>query len=483
MKNLSERISALSPAQRALFEARLNQQSLDARQALAQTQAIPRRRQLNNCPLSYDQERLWSLNQSAEGNPAYVIYTASRLEGQLDLAVLERAVNEIVRRHEILRATFDVIDGNPVMAIAPQLQLSLAVEDLALLPASERLQEAMRRVNRASGKPFDLARGPLVRVGLLRLDERDHVLYINLHHTITDRWSAALVEEELAVIYDAFSKGEPSPLAEMPIQFPDFAAWQRQWLQGETLDAQAAYWRQQLAGAPLVLHLPTDHPRPPVQQFRGAREHILIPNSLLAALKSLSQREGATMFMTMLAAYNLLLYRCAQQNDILVGLTVSNRERPETVGMLGYLLNMVVLRTRLDDGLSFRQLLRQVRGIVIGAFAHQDMPLGLLIKQLTPPPDPSRSPIFQVSYIYLDFPELGAMNQVGLRTTALNPDNGSSRFDLTLALTEKSAGLYTLFEYNTDLFEAATIRRMLERLFAILEAVASDADRRLADLP
>jgi len=248
------------------------------------------------------------------------------------------------------------------------------------------------------------------------------------------------------------------------------------------LEAQSAYWRQQLAGAPLVLRLPTDHPRPLVQRFRGARAHVLIPNHLLAALKSLSQREGATMFMTLLAAYNLLLYRYSRQGDILVGLTVSNRERPETVGMLGYLLNMVVLRTRLAGDVSFRQLLRQVRAAVVEAFAHQDMPFGLLIEQLKPPPDPSRSPVFQVSYIYLDFPELGVMNQVGLRATGLNPDNGSSRFDLTLALTEKSAGLDTLFEYNTDLFEAATIRRMLGHFVALLEAIAADADRPLVEL-
>jgi hypothetical protein len=483
MKNLSERISALSPTQRALFEARLKQHSLDATKALAQSQAIPRRQQLNHCLLSYDQERLWSLNQSAEGNPAYVIYTASRLEGRLDVAVMQRAINEIIGRHEILRATFAVIDASPVMVIAAELKIPLPVEDLGALPASERFQEAMKRVNLASGKPFDLERGPLVRVGLLRLGEQDHILYINLHHTITDRWSAALVEEELAVLYDAFSKGEPSPLAEVPIQFPDFAAWQRGWLQGEILEAQSVYWQQQLAGAPLVLELPTDHPRPSVQPSRGAREHILIPNRLLAALKSLSQHDHTTMFMTMLAAYNLLLYRYTRQSDILVGLTVSNRERPETIGMLGYLLNMVVLRTRIAGEQSFRQLLQQVRAAAIGAFAHQDMPLGLLIKQLQPPPDPSRSPIFQVSYIYLDFPELGAMNRVGLRATALNPDNGSSRFDLTLALTEKSAGLDALFEYNTDLFEAASIHRMLEHLAAILEAIASDADRPIAELP
>jgi non-ribosomal peptide synthetase component F len=238
-----------------------------------------------------------------------------------------------------------------------------------------------------------------------------------------------------------------------------------------------------LAGAPLVLNLPADHPRPAAQSFRGARERILLPANLLAELKAMSRREGATMFMTALAAYNLLLYRCSGQRDILVGLTVSNRERPETVGMIGYLLNMVALRTRLSGEMSFRSLLRQVREAALGAFAHQDLPLGLLIKELKPEPDRSRNPIFQVSFIYLDFPELSTMSELGLNVTPVAADNASSRFDLTLALTERGAGLDTLFEYNTDLFEAATVRRMLNRYEAILGAVAEDPDRPISALP
>ncbi|HVG17878.1 MAG TPA: condensation domain-containing protein [Blastocatellia bacterium] len=483
MKGLSERISALSPEQRALFEARLKKKGVDAGRAISRTEAICKRKQLNFCPLSHDQERLWAIDRNGPGNTAYNIYTASRLRGPLDAEVMSRAINEIVRRHEILRTTFAAVEGRPVMVIASELEISLPVDDLTPLPESEREREAMRRVNEEAARPFDLARGPLVRVGLLRLAEDDHVMHMTMHHTITDRWSAAIVEQELGVLYDAFMKGKPSPLPEAAIQFADFAAWQREWLRGEALESQLAYWRSQLAGAPLVLNLPTDRPRPAAQTFRGARERILLPANLLAALKAMSQREGATMFMTALAAYNLLLYRCAGQPDILVGLTVSNRERPETVEMPGYLLNMVALRTRLSNEMSFRALLRQVREAALGAFSHQDLPLGLLIDELKPEPDLSRNPIFQVSYIYLDFPELSTMSELGLKVTPVAADNGSSRFDLTLALTERSNGLETLLEYNTDLFEAATVKRMLNRLGAILRAVVEEPDRPISELP
>jgi hypothetical protein len=483
MKDLSERISALSPEQRALFEARLKKKGMEAGKAIPRAQAITKRKQLNFCPLSHDQERLWAIDREEPGNTAYNIYTASRLRGPLNVAVMERAINEIIRRHEILRTTFAAVDGRPVMVIAEELKVTLQVDDLTPLPEGDREREAVRRVNHEAGRPFDLARGPLVRVGLLRLTADAHVLHMTMHHTITDRWSAAIIEQELGVLYDAFMKGEPSPLPEATIQFADFAAWQREWLQGEELESQLSYWRDKLAGAPLVLNLPADHPRPAAQTFRGARERVLLRPDLLAALKAMSRREGATMFMTALAAYNLLLYRWSGQRDILVGLTVSNRERPESVGMIGYLLNMVALRTELSGEMSFRSLLKQVREAALGAFAHQDLPLGLLIKELKPEPDRARNPIFQVSYIYLDFPELSTMSELGLSATPVAADNASSRFDLTLALTERSSGLETLFEYNTDLFEAATVRRMLERYEAILEAAVKDPGLPISALP
>ena len=483
MKNLSERISALSPEQRALFEARLKKKGLDGVQAISETQVIPKRSQYNFSPLSYDQERLWAVDRNEPGNPAYNIYNVSRLRGPLDIRVMEHAINEIIRRHEILRTTFRAVDDKPVMVIAPELKLCLSVEDLSMFPEPERELEALRRANKEVARPFDLERGPLVRVGLFKLGDCDHVLHMTLHHTITDRWSAAIVEQELGALYAAFSKGEPSPLTDPAIHFADFASWQRRWLEGGLLESQLSYWRKQLAGAPLVLRLPTDHPRPAVQTFRGARERIFLPGHMLSALKTFAQQEGATMFMTLLAAYNLLLYRHAKQRDILVGLTVSNRERPETVGMLGYLLNMVALRTRLSDEISFRELLRRVREAALGAFAHQDLPLALLIKELRPEQDRSRNPIFQVSYIYLDFAELTSISELGLGITQMDADNGSSRFDMTLALSEKGGGLETMIEYNTDLFEAATIRRMLSHLQAILEAVVRGPDRPIAELP
>jgi hypothetical protein len=483
MKSLSERISALSPEQRTLFEARLKKKGLDPVRAVSEPRDIPRRKQQDYCPLSYDQERLWAADANEPGNPAYNIYSVSRLRGPLDVKVMGRVVNEIVRRHDILRTTFKVVGGNPLMVIAPELELVLPVEDLSPILESEREHEALRRANKEVARQFDLSRGPLIRVGIFKLAGDDHVIHLTLHHTIIDRWSAAIVEQELCALYAAFSRGEPSPLPDPTIQFADFASWQRDWLQGDVIESQLSYWREQLAGAPLALGLPTDHPRPAVQTFRGARDLISLPGGLLGALKALSKQEGATMFMTALAAYNLLLYRCSKQRDILVGLTVSNRERPETVGMLGYLLNMVTLRTRLSDRISFRELLRRVREAVVGAFAHQDFPLELLIKELKPGPDRSRNPIFQVSYIYLDFPELRSMNELGLSVTHLAADNGSSRFDLTLALSEKGGGLETIFEYNTDLFEAATIRRMLVQLQSIFEAVVEGPERPIAEMP
>lgn len=485
MKDLSERISALSPEQRALFEAKLRKKGLDihATQVTSQPDRIPKRKQLNFCPLSYDQERLWVIDQMEPGNPAYNIYTASRLTSALDVEILRRAINEIVRRHEILRTTFALSGSQPVMVIAPELKLDLPVEDLRALPESEREREALKRINEHAAEPFDLMRGPLIRVGLVRVADHDYFLHVTMHHTITDRWSASVVEQELVLIYKAFSEGLPSPLPEVAIQFADFAAWQREWLEGHNVESQLTYWKNQIAGAPLVLNITTDHPRPPVQTFRGARELILLPPSLLASLKDLSQREGVTMFMTLLAAYNLLLYRYTGQQDILVGLAVSNRERPETVNMLGYLLNMVILRSKFSSKTSFRQLLGIVREAALGAFAHQDMPLGRLIQELKPKHDPARNPIFQVAYIYLDFPESKAMEEIGIKADPVEVDNGTARFDLTLALTELPHGLEALFEYNTDLFERSTINRMLRHLEVLLKAAVTDPDRAVSELP
>jgi amino acid adenylation domain-containing protein len=484
MNDFSGRLSSLTPEQRALFESRLRKRAAARpKQAVARASSIPKRKRRNHCLLSFDQERIWIIDRMEPGNPAYNIYTASRLLGPLDLPAMERAVNEIVKRHEILRTTFTTVAGEPVMVISPESTLRLPLQDISSVDEDERLSEARRLVNHATALPFDLEAGPLLRVGVIRLGEEDHVVHVTMHHTITDRWSAAVLEQEMVAIYSAFTERRSSPLAPVEIQFADFAEWQRDWLQGEVLAAKVDYWRNQLRGAPLVLDLPSDRPRPPFQKFRGARELINLPEPLLKRLKALTQREGATMFMTLLAAYNLLLYRYTGQEDILVGLAMANRNRPETENMLGYLLNMVIIRAKFSPRTTFRELLEIVRQSSVGAFANLDLPLGSLIEELKPSPDPSRNPIFQVAYIYLDFPPEAGMESLKVKPVPLEADNGASRFDMTLALTELPDRLETLIEFNTDIFEHETIQRMLQHFRVLLEGIVANADLALCELP
>ena len=484
MKDFSGRLSSLTPEQRALFESRLNKKTaLRPKSQGARATSIPKRKRHNHCLLSFDQERIWIIDRMEPGNPAYNIYTSSRLLGPLNIDVMERAVNEIVSRHEILRTTFSTIDGEPVMVIAPEWKLKLSVRDLSPLPENERLAAATAIVNEATALPFDLEKGPLLRVGIIRLADADHVLHVTMHHLVTDRWSGAVLEQEMVAIYSALAENRPSPLEPLEIQFADFAEWQREYLQGDVLAAKVEFWRNQLKGAPLIVDLPTDRPRPPFQKFRGAREIINLPEPLLKGLKAFTQAEGATMFMTLLAAYNLLLYRYTGQEDILVGLAMANRNRPETENMLGYLLNMVIIRAKFSARSSFRELLEIVRQSSVGAFANLDLPLGNLIEELKPPADPSRNPIFQMAYIYLDFPSEDGMEALKIKPVPLEADNGSSRFDMTLALTEMPDHLETQIEFNTDIFNHETIRRMLQHLRVLLEGVVDDPHAALADLP
>jgi amino acid adenylation domain-containing protein len=481
MSDLAERITALSPQQRALFEARLRKKGLHAPEA----QTIPRveRTASNLYPPSIDQERLWFIEQLQPGNTAYNIFTASRLRGPLDVSAMHRAANELLRRHEVLRTTFKVIEGQPMQYIAPTLEVSLVPVDLEPLPEAEREQEALRRVVEDVSAPFDLEQGPLVRAGLLRLSALDHVFYLNMHHSITDRWSAAVIEQDIGALYYSFLQGQPSPLPELPIQFVDYAVWQRERMRGEIYQSQLAYWKKQLEGAPFVLELPADNPRPAIQTFRGARVYFHLPQTLLEALRELSREEGATMYMTLMAAYKLLLYRYTGQEDMLVGCSIANRDRPETQNMVGFLLNLLVLRTDMSGNPTFRELLARERETALGAYAHQDLPFGKLVQELRPKQDPSRNPIAQAAFIYLDFPELTTMESMGLEVTPLVIDNGASRFDLTLALTETSDGFDGSFEYIADLYERPRIEGMAKHLETLLEHVVANPDRRICDIP
>ncbi|MEA2175746.1 MAG: hypothetical protein QOD00_3338 [Blastocatellia bacterium] len=479
MSYLTERIAALSPEQRALFEAQLKKRGLN----IQQSQTIARRKQQNYCRLSFDQERIWVVDQMEPGNPAYNIFSVSHLNGAIDVALMERALNEIVRRHEVMRTTFAAIDGEPRQVIAPSLFVPLELIDLRALTTEERERQVRLVVNEETSRPFDLAQGPLVRFGLIWVEEHEYVLHYTMHHTVTDRWSGDIIEAEMVAIYMAFAEGRPSPLPELPIQFADFAEWQRDWLQGEVLETQIAYWRNQLDGVSHVLELPTDRPRPSIQTFNGARYMSRLPKWILDGLKALAGQEQATMFMTCLAAYKTLLYRYTNQEDILVGVAVANRNRPEMLGLIGYFLNMLVIRTNFNGNPTFREIVRREKEAAVGAFAHGEFPFGRLMQELKPKIDPSRNPLFQVAYIYLDFAETTDAQMAGITPTPMQWDNGSSRFDMTLALTELEDGLEVIIEFNTDLFDRSTIERIFHHFRTMLEAIVADPDQPVARLP
>ena len=356
MSSLPKHIFDLPPKRRALLKALLQEEGVSS----SSTPTISRRNADEPVPLSFAQQRLWFLDQFQPGSPVYNIPAALRITAPLNAFALEQSLNEIVRRHEALRTTFAAVDGRPVQVIAPALRVPLPVTDLRGLPQTERETEATRLATQEAQHPFDLARGPLVRATLLRLGAGDHVLLLTMHHIVSDGWSMGVFFRELAVLYEAYATGKPSPLPELPVQYADFAQWQRQWLQGEVLAAHLTYWKQHLAGAPEVLELPTDRPRPAVQSFRGATYPFTLPPALSTALKTLSQREGVTLFMTLLAAFKTLLHRYTGQGDLVVGAPIANRTRAEIEGLIGFFVNTLVLRTDLSGNPRFGELLGRV---------------------------------------------------------------------------------------------------------------------------
>lgn len=482
MADLTDRLAALSPEQRALLEARLRDKGIKAPRSTV-IRPIPDRNELAHFPTSLDQERLWFIDQMEPGNPAYNIHTATRLFGPIDPDLMRRAVNTSIARHEILRTTFQVVDGRPVQVVAPTLEIDLPVIDLTHVPPSERERAAQNAAVDAASIRFDLERGPLIRVVLARLAPEDHVLMICMQHAITDRWSFDIFEAEVSQCYVALRDGGSVERPPLALQFADFAAWQREELSGENLDRHLSYWRDKLAGAPTVLEIPADRPRPPVQTFNGAREYTVYPESVLEALKEVTRRAGATMFMTVLAALDVLCWRYSGQRDLIIGSAIADRNRPETADVIGYFLNMLLLRGTIDPSMSFNQLLAQVRETALGAYAHQDVPFATLVSELNPRQDPSRNPLIQISFIYLDFPVLATPEYAGFSATSLDVDNGASRFDMTLACTElPGTGIHSYIEYNTDIYGKPKVERMLRHLGRILEAVAAEPDRPLGTI-
>jgi alpha-ketoglutarate-dependent taurine dioxygenase len=432
-------------------------------------------------PLSYTQQRLWFLDQLEPGSSAYNIPAAVRLTGALDAEAFARSFNEIARRHESLRATFVTVNGQPAQLIAPAQPVDLPVTDLSGLPETRREVEVTRMAAEEARRPFDLARGPLIRLRLLKLGDEEHIALMTMHHIISDGWSIGILIREFAALYEAFTAGRPSPLPGLPIQYSDFAVWQQEWLQGEALKTQLAYWKRQLAGLP-ILELPTDRPRPPVQTFRGAWQSLFLSAEQAESLKALSRREGVTLFMTLLATFKTLLRYYTNQDDIVVGSDIANRNRRETEDLIGFFVNQLVLRTDLSGDPTFRELLGRVRKMSLEAFGRQDTPFGKLVEELQPQRDPSRNPLFQVMFIVQNAP-MPELKLPGLTLTPLDIKGETSVFDLTLSFVEVEQGqLRVLCRYNTDLFEPATIRRMLERLEALLERIVARPEARLSAL-
>jgi amino acid adenylation domain-containing protein len=430
-------------------------------------------------PISLTQLEFWFFEQFYPGNPVYNLPLVYRVTGSLDVKALEESLREIVRRHETLRTTFKVENGQVIYVISPEPVFDFVVIDV------QNISEAKRQAEKEIKQPFDLARGPLLRSKLWRLSETEHLLVVTTHHIVADGWSFSVLTQEMATLYEAFSQGKPSPLTKLPIQYADFAHWQRQLLQGQTLESQMQFWKQHLGVHPPVLKLPTDYPRPAVRTFTGARQPLVISSDLTKALKILSQQEGVTLFMTLLAALKTLLFCYTGQPNIIVSTTVANRTRPETEGLIGFFVHLLPFCTNLKGNPSFRELLRRVREVSLGVYAHQEMPFIKLVEQVQPMRDSSHTLLAQVMFVFQNTPEddLKLANLTLKEEFIATDTKDTAEFDLNLTLQETTEGIEGALVYRTDLFTPATIARMLTVFQNLLEYIVTKPDQRLKELP
>jgi amino acid adenylation domain-containing protein len=453
-------------------------------------------------PLSFAQERLWFLHQFDPQSPSYNVIFDLSLSGEIGVRVVEQALAEIVRRHETLRTTFSAVDGHPAVTVQPPAPVAVAYLDLSAMSPGERDRAAIERRKQDAAAPFDLAAGPLVRATLFRLTRDQFNLLVVQHHIVSDAWSMAVFAEEFAALLKAFAAGKPSPLPDLPIQYVDYAQWQREWLSGSALDAALGYWKKQLGGRLPILELPTDRPRPPVQTFNGAQQSFALSKRVTEALDTLCREESATRFMAVLAAYKLLLSRYTGQHDLAVGTTTANRTAPALEQLIGFFINTVVLRTDLSGELTFRQLVGRVKAVVLDALSNQDVPFEKLVEAVQPERDLSRSPLFQAFFILHNSPLEQASKAAAQRHDARRSEHvvaptdiwasralpagrrlletGTAKFDLTLQAIDTADGLAGSLEYNTDLFEHATVTRMLDYFESLVQAVADAPDEPLA---
>lgn len=476
MSRFSNRTLKLTAEKQALFEALLREEGVES----LTPQSIPPRKEPGPIPLSFAQQRLWFLDKLAPGNSAYNIFEAIRLRGQLNVGALEASLSEIVRRHEVLRTSFPTVDGVPIQLIGQAQPVTLLLIDLSGLPEFDREIETERLANEEAERSFDLQKRPLLRATLLRLDEEHHIALLNMHHIVSDAWSMEVLVREVTALYESFSQDKPSPLPELPIQYADFALWQRDFLQAELLGEQLRYWKRQLGGAPPVLDLLTDRPRPVVRSYRGAIQSIELDERLTGRLKQVSQQEGLTLFMTLLAAYKVLLYRMSGQEDILVGTPVAGRTRGELEGLIGFFINTLVIRSQIKGEHSFKEVMRREKEVVLEAFAHQDVPFEKLVEEVSPERSLSHTPLFQVAFNFLNKsnePEV-TLGELSLQT--LDVEAKTSKFDLVLVVMEAERNLFIDFHYSTDLFDESTIKRMLTYFRRLIEAAVADPQQPVA---
>jgi len=479
-ETLAAPLESLSARQRRLLELMQQQRRQAAREV--GVPAIPRRPAGVAPVLSFGQKRLWFIEQLQPGSAAYHVPGAVRIRGALDVDVLSRCLAEVARRHEILRTGFVVRDGEPALAIDAEPALRLTVTDLSGLPAELREGETVRVVNAQVEMPFDLTRAPLARTGLVRLSGEESIFLLVLQHIISDIWSVGVFFRNTMALYDALTAGLPSPLPELPVQYSDYAAWQQQVLQGDSLGALLDYWRSQVAGAPLVIELPVDHPRPALQSFTGGRRYMAFPTDLTARLKAVAKEQDASLYMILLAALDTLLYRLTGQRSLLVGVPMANRSRLELEGLIGLLFNALVLRADLDGRVTLRELLAQVRERTLGAIQHQDLPFENLVEMLRVERDMSRNPIYQVLFAFQNVPP-SAMSARGLSLSRYEVMESTSREDLELDMRETPQGLAGWFGYDEALFDATTVERIARQFGRLLDGIAAAPDRPLGELP
>ncbi|HYO59953.1 amino acid adenylation domain-containing protein, partial [Archangium sp.] len=481
MSELIKRLANLSPEQRQLLLRRLAEQEQKA--AVPADREWPVRDPSQPTLLSFAQQQLWFGEQLDPGNSLNNLMGLVHITGRLDVAILEKSFNAIVARHEALRTVFSERDGQPVQIISSSLTLKVAMTDLCSIPEAEHEAEIRRLAKEEGSQPFDLSSGPLIRVRLLKLGEQSHVLALTVHHIVFDGVSQAVLFGELAAFYDAFLKGKTPALPPLPIQYADYAHWQRQQFQGEALENQLAYWKEKLRGPPPMVELQTDRPRPAVQTSRGSYLPVELPHPLCEALVALSRQEGATLFMTLMAALKTLMFRYTQQTDVTTGYLTAGRSRREVEGLIGFFINTLALRVDLSGAPTFRELLARTRVASMEAFSHQELPFDHLVNALQLERDLSRSPLFQVMFIHQPGSNAG-LQFSGLSLRSMNIRTEVSRFDITLTLHDTEKGTVEgAWEYNTDLFDASTIARLAAHYERLLQAIVAHPEQRITELP